>query len=62
MPESKSRDEGGGDLGTVRLDAMVDPSNDSAVAFWQAVGFEVEVDDGRFCCEPLTTCPQSAGR
>jgi hypothetical protein len=33
MPESKSRDEGGGDLGTVRLDAMVDPSNDSAVAF-----------------------------
>lgn len=32
------------DLGAVRLDAMVDPGNGTAVAFWEALGFELDVD------------------
>ena len=32
-------------LGAARLDAIVDPDNESAVHFWEALGFEL--DDGR---------------
>jgi ribosomal protein S18 acetylase RimI-like enzyme len=31
-------------IGAVRLDAMVDPDNETAVAFWEAMGFELDVD------------------
>jgi ribosomal protein S18 acetylase RimI-like enzyme len=30
--------------GAVRLDAMVDPANDTAVSFWQALDFELDID------------------
>lgn len=31
-------------LGAARLDAMVDPGNETAVAFWEAMGFDLDVD------------------
>ena len=35
-------------LGAVRMDAMVGLVNATAVSFWQAEGFALESDDGRF--------------
>jgi len=35
-------------LGAIRLDAMVNLENTTAVAFWNAEGFALEPDDGRF--------------
>ncbi len=35
-------------LGAVRLDAMVNLENTTAVALWEAAGFALEPDDGRF--------------
>ena len=32
-------------LGAVRLDAMLDPANASAVAFWSAAGFTADADE-----------------
>ncbi len=34
----------GAHLGAVRLDAMVDPDNQTAVASWEAMGFELDGD------------------
>jgi len=31
-------------VGVTRLDAMVEPDNDPAVSFWEAVGFERNAD------------------
>lgn len=31
-------------IGAVRLDAMVDPDNDTAIGFWEAMGFDRDVD------------------
>lgn len=33
-----------GHFGAVRLDATVDPDNEPAVTFWEAVGFQLDVD------------------
>jgi ribosomal protein S18 acetylase RimI-like enzyme len=34
----------GARLGAARLDAMVDPDNETAVSFWEAMGFELGAD------------------
>ena len=31
-------------LGAARIDAMVDPDNSGAIAFWESVGFELDID------------------
>ena len=31
-------------VGAARIDAMVDPDNETAIAFWAAVGFELDAD------------------
>ena len=31
-------------LGARRIDAMVHPNNEEAIPFWNAVGFDVDVD------------------
>ena len=35
-------------LGATRIDAMVDESNMSAIAFWESVGFKLDLDDRRW--------------
>lgn len=35
-------------LGARRLDAMVHRDNEGAIAFWEALGFELQDDDGRW--------------
>ena len=44
-------------LGAGRLDAMVDPDNTDAVAFWESVGFALDRDDRWSLVVPPATDP-----